>query len=568
MTTAYSYIRFSTPAQAKGDSLRRQLAAATEYAEKHGLDLDLSYRDLGLSAYKAEHRAKGALGAFLAKAEQGEIASGSYLLVENIDRLSREAVMDALDLFRRITRAGITVVTLADGRAYSEASINENWTELIITLGTMARGHEESKIKALRIRAAKESSREKARTEGRTITRNMPPWIESRDGKRVVIEERAEIVRQIFALADQGMGRTKIARWLHTHKIAPWGKGKRASDGWHESFISRLLANRAVIGEHQPCRCEGGKRLPDGAAIVGYFPAIVDTALFARVNGAAKVRKELMGGRRAPTLANLVSGLVKCDDCGGPMRYRSKRREGHVRVIRGRHYTLPADAYFVCSNAERHGGCSNRATIAYHGFERALLDSCLHLAMDDQAFANSGEVARLNSTIAERERDLELARDNAKAYWTKWAANQSEALESLANAADADAVSLKANLEALNRQRDQARGRADQAEHLRRVSEIRDNLRHKDMTVRIPLRQKVMESLRTTISMIVCDADRRATVIMAGGLTNFLIERGKVVDTAHLLGMADNVRILRTLTDDGEPMATKAVADVKRRAKG
>ena len=29
MTTAYSYIRFSTPAQAEGDSERRQMDAAT-----------------------------------------------------------------------------------------------------------------------------------------------------------------------------------------------------------------------------------------------------------------------------------------------------------------------------------------------------------------------------------------------------------------------------------------------------------------------------------------------------------------------------------------------------------
>jgi DNA invertase Pin-like site-specific DNA recombinase len=33
MATAYSYIRFSSPAQMKGDPLRRQLDAARAYAE-------------------------------------------------------------------------------------------------------------------------------------------------------------------------------------------------------------------------------------------------------------------------------------------------------------------------------------------------------------------------------------------------------------------------------------------------------------------------------------------------------------------------------------------------------
>ena len=52
---AYSYLRFSTPEQTKGDSLRRQTALADDYAKRHGLalDTDLTLRDLGVSAYRA-----------------------------------------------------------------------------------------------------------------------------------------------------------------------------------------------------------------------------------------------------------------------------------------------------------------------------------------------------------------------------------------------------------------------------------------------------------------------------------------------------------------------------------
>ncbi|HWX07267.1 MAG TPA: hypothetical protein VN065_15685, partial [Bradyrhizobium sp.] len=50
MTRAYSYVRFSTPDQAKGDSYRRQTEAANEYARRHGLVLDteLTFTDLGV----------------------------------------------------------------------------------------------------------------------------------------------------------------------------------------------------------------------------------------------------------------------------------------------------------------------------------------------------------------------------------------------------------------------------------------------------------------------------------------------------------------------------------------
>ena len=51
---AFSYVRFSTSEQMKGDSLRRQTAGAQEYCARHSLTLDnsLSLRDLGVSGFK------------------------------------------------------------------------------------------------------------------------------------------------------------------------------------------------------------------------------------------------------------------------------------------------------------------------------------------------------------------------------------------------------------------------------------------------------------------------------------------------------------------------------------
>lgn len=52
--TAYSYVRFSDPSQAAGDSLRRQMELTEEWCERNGLALDtsLSLRDLGVSAFR------------------------------------------------------------------------------------------------------------------------------------------------------------------------------------------------------------------------------------------------------------------------------------------------------------------------------------------------------------------------------------------------------------------------------------------------------------------------------------------------------------------------------------
>ncbi len=69
----YSYQRFSSPLQEKGTSLKRQTDYAIEVADKHGLRLnkDLVMTDKGLSAFHAEHVAKGALGIFIKAVEKG-----------------------------------------------------------------------------------------------------------------------------------------------------------------------------------------------------------------------------------------------------------------------------------------------------------------------------------------------------------------------------------------------------------------------------------------------------------------------------------------------------------------
>jgi len=89
----YSYIRFSTIEQAKGQSLNRQLSFAKEVAKEKGLELDdsLSMRDMGLSAFHKTNITRGALGIFLAAVEQGKVPAGSILVLESLDRIFRAA---------------------------------------------------------------------------------------------------------------------------------------------------------------------------------------------------------------------------------------------------------------------------------------------------------------------------------------------------------------------------------------------------------------------------------------------------------------------------------------------
>src|SRR5262245_9603115 len=81
--SAFSYVRFSARRQEAGDSIRRQVNATRDWAERHKAHLDESLQiDRGVSAFKGRNRDIGALGEFLRQVESGRVAPGSFLVVE------------------------------------------------------------------------------------------------------------------------------------------------------------------------------------------------------------------------------------------------------------------------------------------------------------------------------------------------------------------------------------------------------------------------------------------------------------------------------------------------------
>lgn len=333
---AYSYIRFSTPQQAEGDSLRRQLDISEKYAAKHNLEIDDSLRitDLGKSAYTGKHLSEGALGAFLKLVEAGKVEAGSFLLVESLDRLSRAAVPKALRLFLTLLEHGIQIVTLADERRYSEESASKDMTEMIISIAIMSRAHEESLRKAERVAAAWDEKRRNIAEE--KLTGLCPRWMRlSKDRKSYeLIPERAEVVREIFALTLQGLGRIAVAKRLNDRKEPVWNKSRRLKDGWHHTYIAKIIYNPAVIGRHQPHKLDkNGKRIPVGEEIADYFPAVVDEASYYTLQGRYQPR-----GRYGTTqrVNNLFTNLIFDGKTGDPVRYvcaTDKRRSKPWRAL-------------------------------------------------------------------------------------------------------------------------------------------------------------------------------------------------------------------------------------------
>jgi DNA invertase Pin-like site-specific DNA recombinase len=325
--TAYSYIRFSHPDQAKGDSERRQLKATADWCERNGavLDSTMAYKDPGVSAFKGAHRGNGhrgngrrtnpdrqGLAAFLKLVEGGKVARGSYLVIENLDRLSREHIRPALTLLLNLIDSGIRVVQLKPVEMVYGEDVDP--IPLMMAIMELSRGHSESAMKSERCGAKWAEKRRLAR-EGkdqpprrkdgrvtRAITSRLPAWVREHGGKLEEIPEKVALLRRIFEMAASGLGYGRIVHTMLKERVPPLG-GK----SWRHSYLSWMLHDRRVLGECQP----KSKGKADGLPVKGYFPAVIPESLFLQVQAALGSRRSKnFAGRPGEGRVNLFRGLL------------------------------------------------------------------------------------------------------------------------------------------------------------------------------------------------------------------------------------------------------------------
>jgi DNA invertase Pin-like site-specific DNA recombinase len=343
---AYSYLRFSTAEQAKGDSLRRQLELRDAWVRKSGVILDdsLNLHDKGVSGFTGKHREnpdRHALAAFLRQVEKGTIPRGSYLIVENLDRLSREHIQQALILFLNLLQAGVRVVQLLPvEQTYDDKSES---MAILMAIMELSRGHSESRMKSERIGRAWADLKRQAAVTRKPITPTVPGWLRVEGDHIVAIPGRALVVKRIFRAARQGKGLIAIAKELNADGVPTFGR----SAAWNPSTLFKVLHSRAAAGEYQPYTRVGGKRRPDGDPIQGYYPRVVTDAEWWAAKRGLETRYH-GGGRAGVRGWNPFGGLLYDARDGQKMYVTSKsKRSRHALVNYGAARGMPGTKYIT-----------------------------------------------------------------------------------------------------------------------------------------------------------------------------------------------------------------------------
>jgi site-specific DNA recombinase len=356
------YARYSSENQ-RDASIVDQFRVCREFAQRQGWRVAAEYSDHAVSGATI---VRPGFQAMMREALQKKF---DIVMAEALDRFSRDQE-DTAGLFKRLTFAGVNIVTLAEG----------DITHLHIGLkGTM---------NALFLKELAEKTRRglRGRIElgkagggvsfGYRIVRRLENGLVT-TGEREIVSEEAAIVRRIFNDYAAGASPKQIAKALNAEGVrgprgALWspstihGSAERGIGILHnELYVGRLVWNRQRFLKDP----DTGKRVPrmnpPSQWITKDVPElrIVDDDLWravkARYAGVQRKWKAAEDDRRFNQFRRpkyLFSGLTKCGECGAGFIVHSRELLG-------------------CFGARDRGTCTNRLRISRLDVEARVLDA-------------------------------------------------------------------------------------------------------------------------------------------------------------------------------------------------
>lgn len=332
MPHAWSFARVSSSQQSRrGGGLQRQGsdsdAAAREWCAAHGCTYVDSFRFVG-SAYQGRHMAEGApLQAWLEQAIAGSLGESPVLLVEDVDRFTRQAGHVALGpLLTRVFPAGVRIVTLKDGTVYSQEAFERDDRLLGDLLDEIRSAHRYSTRLSRRMTAAWDQAR--ARIEAGVPVRAgviAPFWISAESGGWI-LNSQAPLARRIFGRA-LDVGAVTIARELNRDRIPALARRGPSTRPWTAAGIMSHLRNPAAHGA--VCLRRGGT-----PALIrdDYFPPLITREQFEAIQARIEERKRDPGSRGRRDVTRWIGQRITRCACGWSVCSTTSSGGGGTRI--------------------------------------------------------------------------------------------------------------------------------------------------------------------------------------------------------------------------------------------
>ena len=308
--TAVIYARVSSEEQVQGYSIQAQLRACSEWAAKHGYKVVKEYLDESYSASRNLDKRESFKEMLSQAASKGHPFDS--IIVRKLDRFSRDS-LESFTSKALLKHHKVRLISVQEPVVGSDAPEDAFMEHILVGMAEFYSknlGREIKKGLAERIRR------------GFLVFR--PPYgyrrevIEKREGQKrirtisrpVVEDVAANVVRRIFEMSDRGVGYKEITNILNNEGLRT-AQGRRFAN----NHIYWVLRNKAYIGVLEyNFRDRYGPVQP--ITIPGFYPAIVDPALFDRVQEKLRLSASNWQNSYANRTSYLLSGLVVCGACG------------------------------------------------------------------------------------------------------------------------------------------------------------------------------------------------------------------------------------------------------------
>ena len=372
------YPRVSTEMQVDGFSLDGQKNNLKRFADREEMEIVDIYEDAGKSGKSIEGRP--AFKQMLFDIENGlEI---DYILVYKLSRFGRNAA-DILNSLEHVQAFGVNLICIEEGIDSSQTS-----GKLLISVLSAVAEIERENIIEQTMNGRKEKARQGGWNGGFA-----PYGYYLKDKQLFIQEDEAEAVRIIFDKYLNGnMGFHKIANYLNLQGIQKVQRNNGTLSLWGTHFIRMIIDNPVYCGKISYGRrvrekVKGSKneykQVPQEDYIIaeGQHEAIISEELW----NAAHEKRELTGIKSPSKIgrdrAHLLSGILKCPKCGGPM-YTNKHawtnKDGTYKEV----------YYYVCSKARAARGktCEYKTMLKKTDIEPLVIEAIREL-IQNQDFA-------------------------------------------------------------------------------------------------------------------------------------------------------------------------------------
>jgi len=389
---AFSYRRFSSRRQGDGSSLARQLEMAQDVCTANGWQLVDLPPDAGVSAFKVDADAlmaanmhKGNLATFLARVERGDIKRGSVLIIEKLDRFSRNFYDVVFPVWLNLLQSGVEIYSCVSNTHYSLEIIRKNPMLAGMALIEMANANDYSSGMSNRInKAFSLRLAECAKGKAMNLGGWQPRWVDFHGSKghagEFSLNAHAVTIRRIAVEYIGGASMGTIAKGLIRDQVPTLMGGR-----WNQGTIANLLQHETLVG-HKTIK---------GVRLERYYPAVITDAQYQQLRTKLADNLNRKGG--SPTsdyIANLFRNRCKCAKCGA---------------------TVTTTHTVYSCKGKRTAECDVHGTVNIRGLE---LDFFMLFLQEHPAVLLGKQTVKSNGTLAAlkgRIRDLDHALEDAAA---------------------------------------------------------------------------------------------------------------------------------------------------------